>query len=85
MTILQTTALVLAFKIRKVEIKVLNDAKEISAITYITMVTAVELTVVFTLLFNYRNISLLLSCSKVLIAATLIVGLVYIPKVFIHN
>ena len=82
LAILQTIALVLAFKIRKIEIKVLNDSKEISAIVYITTVIDVELILVSTLLYDYKNIRVLLYYGGVLIMATVIVGLVYIPKVF---
>ena len=85
LAILQAAALVLAFKIRKVEIKVLNDSKEISAIVYITTVIDVELILVSTLLHNYRTGRLLLYYGGILIMATVIVGLIYIPKVFIHN
>lgn len=83
--ILQITALVLAFKIRKVEINVLNDSKEISAIVYITAVINVELIVVSILLADSSNIELLLFHSGVLLLTTLIVGLIYIPKVFLHT
>ena len=82
LAMLQTTALVLAFKIRKVEIKVLNDSKEILAIVYITTVILVEIMLVSALLYSYRNIRLLLYYSGVLIITTVIVGLVHIPKVY---
>ena len=82
LAILQTIALVLAFKIRKIEIKVLNDSKEISAIVYITTVLGVKLMLVTSLLYNYRNIRLLLYYSGALIITTVIVGLVHIPKVY---
>ena len=83
--IMQTIALVLAFKIRKIEIKVLNDFKEISAIVYITTMIGVMLIIVIFVLAQNGNIAEFLFSSGLLITATLTVGLVYIPKVFIHN
>ena len=83
LTILQTIALVLAFKIRKVEIKELNNSKEISAIVYITTVIAIELMLGHILLYKYNNVAHLLYYSGVVIMATMTVGLIYIPKVFL--
>ena len=79
--ILQAVALVLAFKIRKVEIKVLNDSKEISTIAYITSVILVELIIVSSLLYNYSSVQRLLYYSGILITTMSIVGLIYVPKV----
>ena len=81
LAVLQTTALVLAFKIRKVKIKVLNDSREISAIVYITSVIDVELILITVLLDNYNNVQLLLYYGGVQIAAVVVAGLVYLPKV----
>ena len=49
---------------------------------YLTTVIDIELILVSTLLYNYKNIALLQHYGGVLIVAALIVGLIYIPKVF---
>ena len=85
MAVLKATALVLAFKIRKIEIKVLNDFKEISAIVHITAVIDVGLIIMIFVLSQYNDITLFLFSGGLLIIATVIVGFVYIPKVFIHS
>ena len=81
LAVLQVSALVLAFKTRKVKIKVLNDSKEISAIIYVTSVIDFELLVVSVLLQDYNNIQELLFAGGVLIATTTVLALVYLPKV----
>ena len=81
LAILQVSALVLAFKTRNVKIKVLNDSKEISAIVYITSVIDVELIIVTIALSDYNNLISFFYYGGVLIATTVILSLVYVPKV----
>lgn len=82
LAILQTAALVLAFKTRNVKIKVLNDSKEISAIVYITSVIDVELILVTIALTFYNNLIAFFYYGGVLIATTVLLSLVYVPKVY---
>ena len=81
LAILQVSALVLAFKTRHVEIKVLNDSKETYAIVYITSVIVAELLIVTIALSEYNNIFTCFYYGGILIAATVILSLVYVPKV----
>ena len=85
LAILQVSALVLAFKTRNVEIKVLNDFKEISAIVYITSVVDVELIIVTIALWEYSNLNAFFYYGGVLVGATVTLSLVYIPKVRLRN
>ena len=85
LAILQVSALVLAFKTRNVKIKVLNDSKEISAIVYITSVVDVELIIVTIALSDYNNLIAFFYYGGVLIATTVILSLVYVPKVRLRN
>ena len=82
LALLQASALMLAFKTRNVKIKVLNDSKEISAIVYITSVIDVELIVVTIALGDYRNLTAFFYYGGVLIATTVILALVFVPKVY---
>ena len=85
LAILQVSALVLAFKTRSVEIKMLNDSKEISAIVYITSVVDVELIIVNIALSDYGNLLTFFYHGGVLIGTTVILSLVYVPKVTRRN
>ena len=85
LAILQVSALVLAFKTRNVKIKVLNDSKEISAIVYITSVIAVYLIVVTIGLSDYNNLLAFFYYGGILLVTTVILSLVYVPKVCLRN
>lgn len=72
---------ILAFSIRKVKIKGLNDSKEISAIVYITSIILV-LTIVMTLaLRDFINVSGTVNAVGYSTAATVVLGFIFIPKV----
>lgn len=74
-------AVILAFSIRKVKIKGLNDSKEISAIVYITSIILV-LTIVMTLaLRDFINVSGAVNAVGYSTAATVVLGFIFIPKV----
>lgn len=74
-------AVILAFSIRKVKIKGLNDSKEISAIVYITSIILV-LTIVMTLaLRDFINVSGTVNAVGYSTAATVVLGFIFIPKV----
>ena len=79
--ILQLVGLVLAFQTRKVKIKVLNDAKFIIAIIYISSLGFVALIVVRFSLGSYINMREALFSGVILLATTAFVALIFIPKV----
>ena len=77
----QIAALVLAVRIRNVKIKVVNDSKEIVVIVYFTTIAIVESFLLGLVLQDYNNVSEALSIGHVLLAASVGVGLIFIPKV----
>ena len=79
--VLQVIALVLAFSIRKVKVKGLNDAKYIAAATYVTSIVLAVIIVATYTLKDFVNAFPALFCTGFLIGTTFILGLVFIPKV----
>ena len=71
----------LAVRIRNVKIKVVNDSKEIAVITYFTTIALVETLLLGLVLQDYNNVSEALSTGHILLAASAVVGLIFIPKV----
>ena len=80
----QTAALVLALKIRNVNIKVVNDSKEIVAMVYFTTIAVME-SLILTLVLPGNHVSLVLSSGHLVLAASAVVGLTFIPKVWCIN
>ncbi len=79
---LQAVALLLAFQIRKVKVKGLNDAKYITGAIYVTSIILV-LTIVSTYsLAESVNIYPLVFGLGLLVGTTAILVLVFIPKVW---
>ena len=79
--ILQIIALVLAFSIRKVKVKGLDDSKYIAAAIYVTSIVLAT-TVIFTFfLANLINAFAALFSTGIFIGTTVILGLVFVPKV----
>ena len=79
--VLQVIALVLAFSIRKVKVKGLNDAKYIAAATYVTSIVLAVIIVATYTLKDFVNAFPTLFCTGFLIGTTFILGLVFVPKV----
>ena len=79
--LLQIIAILFAFSTRKVKVKGLDDAKYIAIAVYVTsIVTAIFIVATYTL-YDYRNaLSVVLSIG-ILVGATVILMLVFIPKV----
>lgn len=71
----------MAFHIRKVKIKALNDSKEIAAIVYINSIILVLLAVTELALRQYHYLYAALNGAALLIGGSLFLGLVFIPKV----
>ena len=79
--LLQIVAILFAFSIRKVKVKGLDDAKYIVTAVYVTsIVTAVIIVATYTL-YDYSNALSAVLCSGIFIGATIILLLVFIPKV----
>lgn len=79
--LLQVVAILFAFSTRKVKVKGLDDAKYIAIAVYVTsIVTAIIIVATYTL-YDYRNaLSVVLSIG-ILVGATVILILVFVPKV----
>ena len=79
--LLQVMALVLAFSTRKVKVKGINDAKYIAAATYVTSIVLAVILVATYTLNEYVNAFPALFCTGFLTGTTVILGLVFVPKV----
>ena len=77
----QIIAILLAFGTRKVEIEGLNDAKYIAGVIYVTSIVLAVIIVCFVTLDGYLNALAAVYSIGFVIAATVILGLVFIPKV----
>ena len=71
----------MAFHIRRVKIKALNDSKEIAVIIYINSITLVLLAVIEFGLNTYHEVYAALFGLGLMVGATLFLTLVFIPKV----
>ena len=79
--LLQLVAIFLAFHIRRVKIKALNDSKEIAAIIYInSIILALLVLTQFTLQY-YQDIYSAMFGLALLVDATMFIGFTFIPKV----
>ena len=81
MALLQIFAMFLAFGTRKVKVKGLNDSLYIAAIIYITSILLVVIIVVSLLLNSKLNTFTTALSASIFISTTVILGLVFIPKV----
>ena len=79
--LLQLVAMFMAFHIRRVKIKALNDSKEIAVIVYINSITLVLLAVVEFALNTYHEVYAALFGLGLMVGATLFLTLVFIPRV----
>ena len=82
--LLQLVAMFMAFHIRRVKIKALNDSKEIAVIIYINSITLALLAVVEFALNAYHEVYAALLGLGIMVAATLFLALVFIPKVLLQ-
>ena len=71
----------MAFHIRRVKIKALNDSKETGAIIYINSIILVLMIVAVFVLEGYHNVHAALFGLALFVQATLFLGLLFIPKV----
>ena len=83
--VLQIIALVLAFSIRKVKVKGLNDAKYIAAAVYVTSIVLAVILISTYTLTEFVNGFVAVVCTGNFIGTTFILGLVFVPKVRYSN
>ena len=79
--LLQVIALVLAFSTRKVKVKGIDDAKYIAAAIYVTSIVLTVVIVATYSLKDFVNAFPALFCTGFVIGTTVILGLVFVPKV----
>ena len=82
---LQVIALVLAFAIRKVKIKGLDDAKYIGAIIYVSSIVLAVIILATYSLKDVINGFAALFCPGFLVGTSVILGLVFVPQVRRYN
>ena len=78
----QLVAVFLAIKTRKVEIKILNDAKYIVMIIYLTSVIIFIMIVCAVLLSNFLNADGAVFGGLIYIFITTVLGVLFIPNVY---
>ena len=79
--VLQVIALVFAFATRKVKVKGLDDSKYIAAAIYVTSIVLAVIIVATYSLREFVDWYPTLFCTGFLIGTTVILGLVFVPKV----
>ena len=79
--VLQVIALVFAFATRKVKVKGLDDSKYIAAAIYVTSIVLAFAIITSYSLRDFVNTYPTLFCTGFLIGTTVILGLVFVPKV----
>jgi len=78
--VIQLIGVVLAFSIRKVKIKGLNDSKEISIILYISSIILVIVIVITLALGDYINVGGGVFSLGISTGSTVVLGFIFIPK-----
>ena len=73
--------LFLAFETRKVKIKSLNDSRFIAMSVYGAVVVSIALTPIGFLLQNFPNVQYGISGIIIMLSISIILGLVFVPKV----
>lgn len=81
--LVQAAAVFFAIKTRKVKIKVLNDAKWISLIVYVTSVVLTGLLISAIALNNFINADAAVYSSCIILVAGIVLVILFIPKVSI--
>ena len=82
--ILEIIGILLAFTTRKVKVKGLNDAKFIAGVIYITSIIIAVIIISFIALNEYLNALAAIYSVGYVLDATVILGLIFIPKVCKH-
>ena len=79
--VLQVIALVFALKTRKVMVKGLDDSKYIAAATYVASIVLMVIIITSYSLRGFVNVFATLFCTGFFIGNTIVLGLVFVPKV----
>ena len=82
--LLQAIALILAFRTRKVKVKGLDDSKYIAASIYVTSIVLAVIIVSTYTLMDYVNVYPAVVGMGLLIGTTMILGLVFVPRVSVY-
>uniref|UniRef100_A0A1X7VH94 G-protein coupled receptors family 3 profile domain-containing protein n=1 Tax=Amphimedon queenslandica TaxID=400682 RepID=A0A1X7VH94_AMPQE len=80
--LLQAIGIFLAFQTRKVKVKVLNDAKQVTAIIYVTSVCVVLIIMTTFALGSFLNTSSAVFSLSIAAASTAFLILIFIPKMY---
>ena len=83
--LLQVIALVFAFATRKVKVKGLDDSKYIAAAVYVTSIVLAVILISTYSLKDYVNTFPALFCTGFLTGTTVILALVFVPKVILSH
>ena len=81
----QLASIFLAFRTRKVKVKVLNDSKYIALIIYITSVIVTVMIIGAVTLDNYINADAAVFSGLILTFTTVVLTLVFVPKVCVRQ
>ncbi len=79
--LIQFIGVILAFSIRRVKIKGLNDSRQISTILYVTTALIFTMTVIIFIFVDYINIDVGANILNATTGALCVLGLIFIPKV----
>lgn len=79
--VLQAIGVILAFSIRKVKIKELNDSREVSTILYVTTAILVAVVLCTFIFGDYINVDGAIFGFGICTATSFVLGLVFVPKV----
>lgn len=77
----QAVAVILAFRTRKVKIKALNDSKYLTIIIYLSTVIITVMIICVPALDNFLDIDAAVFGGLIMLFATVVLGLTFIPKV----
>ena len=77
----QLVSIFLAFRTRKVKVKVLNDSKYIALIIYITSVIVTVMIIGAVILDDYINADAAVFSGLIMAFTTVVLSLVFVPKV----
>ena len=83
--LLQVTALVLAFRTRKVKVKGLDDSKYIATAIYVTSIVLAVVIISTYTLRDYVNTYPGLVGMGLLVGTTMILALVFVPRASVHS
>lgn len=82
--LLQAVGVFLAFSIRKVKIKGLNDSREVSVILYVNSLILFVIMLETLILGDYINVDGGVYGFGISTSTTIVLGFVFIPKVLKH-